>query len=123
METEFIKAIGKTAGDRKAWNGVRLYGPLIALLSSESHKYGDATRAEILPNSGTPICGTGVDANGESGEMANCGARRTGCRVRRTGLDLCATYGGISLYPPTASRINSKVFSFFINQKSLTQKS
>ena len=69
VETEFVMALERAAGNRGNSYGYRLYCALFTLLAFSSLRFGDTTQVETLFNSGTALCGTGVNNKDRSGEL------------------------------------------------------
>ena len=69
VETEFTIALERAVGNRPNPGGYRLYCALSALLAFSSLCFADAAQVECLFDSGTALCGSGVNAMDKTGEL------------------------------------------------------
>ena len=69
VETEFLKALENHAANRQFPGGQRLYAALFALLGLSSLRFGDTKQVSDLFNSGTALCGIGVNTKDRSGDI------------------------------------------------------
>ena len=62
-------ALERAAGNRANPAGYRLYCALFTLLAFSSLRFADTTQVECVFNSGSALCGSGVNAKDKSGEL------------------------------------------------------
>ena len=69
IDTEFVISLERAAGNRDKPGGYLLYCALFALLAFSSLRFADATQVECVFDSGTALCGSGVNAKDKTGEL------------------------------------------------------
>ena len=71
-------ALERAAGNRENLPGYRLYCALFTLLAFSSLRFADTTQIECVFDSGSALCGSGVNAKDKSGELMSWATPMTG---------------------------------------------
>ena len=69
IDTEFVLSLGMFAENRSGASGQRLYAAMVALLALSSLRFGDTKQVQGVFNSGTALCGGGVNTKDKSGRV------------------------------------------------------
>ena len=78
VDTELIIALERAAMNRDNTPGFRLYCALFLLLAFSSLRFADTTQVECVFNSGTALCGSGVNSKDKSGDLMSWATPITG---------------------------------------------